>query len=167
VTGDEPADPHILAAGHAPTPFTADDLRRGCPAGRSIRLLTETAGAAAVHRLNVFVAADNAEATIERSQTRADGTPLGALVTDHVSWVDLQRHAMFPAAQTTIQTDLLDTPMGVLECLRYTVVADLQTTTLWFAVRAPGMPVKSVVSEHGKVVNTTTMVADSRLSSTA
>ncbi len=37
----QPADPHILHPDHAPTPFTADEIRTGCPAGRTVTMAVD------------------------------------------------------------------------------------------------------------------------------
>lgn len=34
-------DPRVVQPGHAQTPFTADEIREGCPTGRTIGLLVE------------------------------------------------------------------------------------------------------------------------------
>ena len=60
---DETRDPHVLAPGRAPTPFTADEVRGGCPAGRTIRLRVDVVGETSFHRVSRFVECDEAGAT--------------------------------------------------------------------------------------------------------
>ena len=69
-------DPYILAPGRAPTPFTADEIRDGCPAGRSIRLRVDVVGETPFHRISRFVECDEAGASMERSRVSLDGAPL-------------------------------------------------------------------------------------------
>ena len=38
-------DPHVLSPDLLPTPFSADEIRDGCPAGRTCRTLVEPADA--------------------------------------------------------------------------------------------------------------------------
>ena len=61
------ADPHVLEPGHAPTPFTAEEIRRGCPPGRTIRMLVEIEGVEPAYRVNRFVGCDEAGTTLERA----------------------------------------------------------------------------------------------------
>ena len=95
-------DPHLLAPGRAPTPFTADEIRRGCPQGRTIRLLVEEEGEQPFFRTNRFVQCDDEGATIEYTRSTIGGEPFGAVVADRTTWLELQAHASFPAHQTEI-----------------------------------------------------------------
>ncbi|HEX2222159.1 MAG TPA: hypothetical protein VHK06_06500 [Candidatus Limnocylindria bacterium] len=150
----------MLGPDRAPTPFTADEIRRGCPAGRTIRLLVELDGQAAYLRLNRFVDCDEGGATIERQRLTIDGEAVGGTEADRVTWHDLQAHASFPARQTLIASEPLDLPLGVLDCLRYTVTDGPTVETFWFARTAPGMPVKYMTEEGGRVTSSVTMIGD-------
>ncbi len=46
---DENPDPHILAPGRAPTPFTADQIRDASKPGKAIRRLVEAEGETPFH----------------------------------------------------------------------------------------------------------------------
>jgi len=153
-------DPHILAPGRAPTPFTADEIRRGCPAGRTIRLLVESDGEEPYLRISRFVHCDDEGATIERSRLTTDGQPLGPSEAGWTTWAQLQAHASFPADRTTIVAEQIETPLGVLDCLRYTVGEGSTVQTFWFADTAPGMPVKFTTEEAGRVTSVVAMIAD-------
>jgi hypothetical protein len=132
----------VLGPDLAPTPFTPDEIRAGCPAGRTIELLVETDGEEPYTRVNRFVACDETGATLERGAT---GT--------RVTWAELQAHAAFPAARTTIEPDTIETPLGVLDCLRYTVEDGDDVDVFWFAQAFPGMPVRYRTRD-----STTTMI---------
>ena len=80
---------------------------------------------------------------------------------NYATWLDLQAHASFPAAQTTIEPEALDTPMGTSTCLRYTVREGATVDTFWFAKELPGMPVKSTTEQEGRLTSTVTMVRNS------
>jgi hypothetical protein len=153
-------DPHILEPGQAPTPFTADEIRQGCPPGRTIRLLVEPDGAEPFVRISRFVDCDADGATIKRTRLDAAGEPVGPVEADRSTWLELQAHASFPADRTTIVPETLEIPVGVLECLRYTVTDGQSVETFWFASSAPGMPVKVVGREAGRITSTVTMVED-------
>jgi hypothetical protein len=153
-------DPHILEAGHAPTPFTAAEIRRGCPAGRTIRLRVEIEGQAPFFSVNRYVRADAEGATVERTRFTLDGEPLGEAVQGRETWLELQAHASFPADRTEVLSERIETPLGDLECLRYTVTDGATTETFWFAERKPGMPIKYTTQEAGKVTSIVTVIED-------
>jgi len=158
-------DPHQLRPDHAPTPFTAAEIRAGCPAGRTVLLRIDETGTgdpAPRYRSTRFLACDADGADQDRGGTDADGTAIEPRIAYRSSWLDLQAPASFPAAVTTIESDRVELPIGGLDCLRYRVTdpVDGTTTTFWFATELPGMPVR-VVSEHGGgAVSTMTMVGD-------
>jgi len=153
-------DPHILGPGLLPTPFSADEIRAGCPVGRTIRLLVEREGVEPSLRTNRFIAADDDGAIIESQRLTIGGEPIGEPVADRSTWLQLQEHAAFPADRTTRTTTTVELPFGVLECLRYDMVEGDTTNTFWFARVAPGMPVKYQTVEAGRVTSTVTMTAN-------
>jgi hypothetical protein len=155
-------DPHVLAPGRAPTPFTAEEIRDGCPAGRTIRLRVEVVGHASFQRQSRFAECDELGARIERSQLSLDGSAVGEPEVDLVTWRDLQAHASFPAEDTTITSERIDTEIGELHCLRYQVHDGTTDEVFWFAEDRPGMPVRYLTRTEGEVVTTVTVVSDTR-----
>jgi len=157
-----PPDPHILGPGLTPTPFTADEIQRGCPVGRTIRLLVEAEGEKPFLRTNRFVACDEVGATIESARLTIDGQPMGPAEASRSTWLELQSHASFQAARTDIMPEAINIPLGVLDCLRYTVSDGSTIKSFWFAREAPGMPVKYIRHEAGRVVSSVTMIANTK-----
>lgn len=155
---DETRDPYVLAPGRAPTPFTAAEIRGGCPAGRIIRLRVDAVGETPFHRVSRFVECDEAGATIERSRLSLDGSPIAEPEVDRVTWRDLQAHASFPAEDTTIASERIETAIGALDCLRYTVRRGATDQVFWFARDLPGMPIQSLTRTDGQVVTTASVV---------
>ncbi len=155
---DETSSARVLAQGQAPTPFTADEIRGGCPAGRTIRYRVEVEGEAPFHRVTRFVECDEAGATIERSRLSVDGSPLGGPEVDRVTWRDLQGHASFPAADTTIEPERITTAVGAFDCLRYTVRTGATEAVFWFAEDLPGMPLQYLTRADGEVVTSVSVV---------
>ena len=149
---DEPQDPHIFEPGHAPTPFTAEEIRDGCPTGRTIRLRVDAAGETPFLRVSRFVECDEIGATMERSQLALDGSPLGEPDIGRVSWSDLQGHASFPTEITTIEPERIESPIGELDCLRYTVRDGDTDAVFWFAKDLPGMPIQYLTRNNSNVV---------------
>lgn len=154
-------DPHVLDPTHAPTPFTADEIRRGCPVGKTIELRVEQDGEAPFVRINRYIACDEVGATIERRRVTDEGTPPDPGRRDHATWLELQAHASFPKNETTITPEIIETPLGQLACLRYSVQDGPAHRTFWFATEIPGMPVRSVVRQDGRVTSTVTMIRNS------
>src|SRR5262245_45429267 len=93
--GSAGMDPHLLDPTHAPTPFTADEIRRGCPVGKTIELRVEQEGEAPFVRINRYVTCDEAGATIERRRALGDGAPPDPGQRDRATWLELQAHASF------------------------------------------------------------------------
>lgn len=152
-------DDHVLAPGTAPTPFSASEIRAGCPAGRTVVVRVEDSDGVR-HRRSRFAAVTAEGATYERADCDADGVVIGDVVTAPLTWLDLQRHASFPADMTTRDEVTLELPLGVEDCLRYVVRDGGETTTFWFSTRRPGMPVKVTSRRGDHVLVTTVMVSD-------
>ena len=158
-----PTDPHVLHHGHAPTPFTADEIREGCPAGRTIGVLVEPQDGDPYLTINRFVTVDDEGADHETETLTMDGEPIDDAPTKlRTKWEVFQSHASFPEEQTQIDTEVLETRMGDLTCKRYTVTDGPTSDTYWFAVDKPGMPVKVETLSPGGVAYRMTMINDKR-----
>ena len=151
------ADPHVLEPGHHPTPFTAAEIRAGCPAGRRIEQLVEVAGEPPLTRILQWLDVDEEGGaglvyTIDANGRRSE--------TQHwrSDWLELQGHASMPIETTTIEEVVLDSPMGPLECLSYTRRDGDATDVFWFARAMPGMPVRTERVEGGRVVERVTVL---------
>ena len=151
-------DPHVLGEGLLPTPFSAEEIRVGCPAGRTLRLRVEPRGGAPYERLNRFVDCDAEGATIESWVVGPEGERV-ELSTDRSTWLDLQRHAAFPAATTRRREETLDLPVGRVDCLVYQRDSGARFA---FGRGFAGMPVRYEIPDGAGGVDITTMVADER-----
>jgi hypothetical protein len=151
-------NPYVVEPGHAPTPFTADEIRDASPPGQTLRLRVEVHGQAPFIRLNRYVEVDAEGASVERSAFSMEGEPLGPPEMQRMTWLQLQRHASFPLEATRIEQESIDTPMGRLDCLRYTVGEGDSVQTFWFATALPGMPVKFMSTEAGRTTSVVTML---------
>lgn len=155
-----PPESHRLRPDHLPTPFSALQIRDGCPVGRTIRLREESAGEAATFRRIVFTEVDGETSVQELQATDADGTPLGEASPGRSTWLDLQRHASQPADATTIEEVRLALPFGELDCWLYTVRAPDAELRFWFAKELPGMPVQVEQRVDGVPTGRTVMIAN-------
>jgi len=153
------ADPHVLEPGHHPTPFTAAEIRAASRLGRTVRQRIEVEGEPTTTRAQEFVEVDDEGATRLVYAVAPDGTRSGA-TRSRATWLDLQHHASMPIDTTTIDEVVLDSPMGPLDCLRYTSLDGDATEVFWFARSMPGMPVQTERIENGRVVERVTMLAN-------
>lgn len=144
---------------HAPTPFTAAEIRRACPAGRVIVVRHHHPGGLTHETVTTFRACDVDGAEMTQDEPGPDGT-LVTTSTHRVTWLDLQRHASFPEATTTISVETITTPMGSLECLRYDVAGPDTEQRFWFARSLPGMPVRVAMGRGTPVMEMVSSVID-------
>ena len=138
-----------MAPGMAPTPFTAKQIREGCPDGR--------------HAVSVAVNVDGTATTEEVRFENGDSEGVSVQVegtTHRVSWRELQSHASFPEEETQVQAETITTPLGSFVCLHYTVTRGSATYDFWFAIDLPGMPILRTVTVEGRVTLTVTMIAN-------
>jgi hypothetical protein len=135
-------DPRVLQPDHLPTPFTADEIRAGCPPGRTVRSLVVPANGEPFVRVTRFVSGDPEGSDQEIWTESPDGARLTEPERGRSSWVEFQRHASMPAATTTIDEQTIEIPAGRFDCLRYVRRDGDSVSTFWFARSAPGMPLK-------------------------
>jgi hypothetical protein len=154
----ENRDPHVLEPGHAPTPFTADEIRAATKLGKEIWRRVETAGEQPFQLVSRYVECDDTGAALERSRLSLDGSPLGEPEVIRATWLDLQGHASFRAEDTTIESERIETAIGELDCLRYTVRDGTTDEVFWFAKDFPGMPIQQLTRVGGQVVTTVSLL---------
>ena len=155
-----PPEAHRLQPDHLPTPFSAAQIRDGCPVGRTIRIREKSSGAEPTYRRIRFIEADAEGALQEFQATDPDGRPIGDPTHRRSTWLDLQRHASQPVQGTSVDEDELGLPFGTFACWRYTVQTPGSEIRFWFAKELPGMPVQ--VEEHvdGLVIERSEMIAN-------
>lgn len=157
-----PPESHRLRPDHLPTPFSAAQIRAGCPAGRTIRIREDAAGEEPSYRSIVFTGVDAETTTQELQPTDADGRPVGEPMVGHSSWLDLQRHASQPADTTEVAEVALELPFGTFDCWLYTVLRPDAELRFWFAKELAGMPVQIEAWVDGALASRTLMVANDR-----
>ncbi|MCI0157174.1 hypothetical protein KNO15_10755 [Leifsonia shinshuensis] len=151
-------DPHILAPGLAPTPFTAAEIRAGCPVGR-VSVVRTAHGLGSIR----FASDDEEGAWIEDTPLDESGAAAGPVERGRSTWRELQEHAAFPLESTTIERVELAGPLGRLPCLRYSVRRGDAVLVFWFAVGLPGMPIRVERTEGDETTVTLEVVAFSGL----
>jgi hypothetical protein len=154
-----PPESHRLQPDHLPTPFSAEQIREGCPAGRTILMREETPGEATSFRRIRFTQVDEEMAAQVFQATDADGRPIGEPSVRRSTWLELQRHASQPGETATVEEVLLTLPLGVFDCWLYTVRAPGGELRFWFAKELPGMPVQVEEWTDGSLAGRSVMIA--------
>lgn len=152
---------HDLGPGLLPTPFTAAEIRDATGAGKTIRMLVEGPGDSRVERVNRFTECDAEGATLTRWRVGDDDTAVERS-SGRVTWNELQAHAGFAADRTTVTDEVVELPLGEVECRRYDVTEtpDAPTETFWFALAFPGMPARYELSTPDGMVRTTVLAIE-------
>ncbi len=144
----------------APTPFTPEQISDASSA-RVVRTRTDERGGAPVFRVTRYLDGTAEAAVMETFESDSDGEPLGDPERFTSTWSELRDHAKFPADITTIERDTIDTPLGVVDTMRYSIVAEQRTMVFWFAPSYPGMPIRYQTVVDGVPISTTTVVDSS------
>lgn len=152
-----------LEEGHAPTPYTAAQIRDGCPSGRVCTFRLDSAGGYSMIKRYRYLEADDQGVTIEASVEASGPGRSQAPSTSRSNWRELQRHASFPADSTKISDQEVQTPAGTFQCMRYVVTTEEGGKTvvkyLDFARELPGMPVRLTLEYDGEQVSTMTLIS--------
>jgi hypothetical protein len=159
VTSEAPgADPHQLSADDLPTPFSAAEIRDGCPPGRALRFRMERAGQDPVVRISRYVETDTDGAVQETWTEDREGRRLSDPERERSTWLELQEHASFPRATTVRTEEELEIPAGRFGCLRYTRTDPDAIWRFWFARDLPGQPVRYEREASGQIVFSATLI---------
>jgi hypothetical protein len=142
-----PPESHRLQSDHLPTPFSAAQIRAGCPAGRTFRRIR-------------FTRVDDERAVQEFQATDEEGRPIGEPTARQSTWLDLQRHASQPADATTVDEVTLPLSFGDFDCWLYIVRAPAAEMRFWFARELPGMPAQVEEWNGGALAGRSVMVAN-------
>ena len=155
-----PPESHRLRPDHLPTPFSAAQIRDGCPAGRTILIREEEPGQEPSYRRIVFTEVGEETSMQELQATDANGAPLGEPSPGQATWLDLQRHASQPVDATTVAEIRLALPFGEFDCWLYTVQTHGAELRFWFANELPGMPVQVEQWVEGALSGRAVMIAN-------
>ncbi len=141
----------------AATPFTADQIREGCPTGRSDTYRLETMGEEPILRHTTFTNSTAESAEFRTIVKTEDGVSIGEPQTTSATWEELRKHAEYPAKATKIIEEEIVTPAGSFASKHYIVAGTTedgtaQETHAWFAAELPGPPVLFQTRVEGTVV---------------
>lgn len=155
-----PPESHRLRPDHLPTPFSASEIRAGCPAGRTIRMREDAPGEAPTFRRIRFTDVDDETAVHEVQATDEAGHPIGDSALGSSKWLQLQEHASQPADVTTVDEVVLELPFGAFDCWLYTVRVSGAERRFWFAKQLPGMPVQVEEWTDGGLAGRSVVIAN-------
>jgi hypothetical protein len=157
-----PSADNRLEPGHAPTPFSAEEIRAACPPGRRNVFRLEVPDEPVVVRTICFTGGDGNGAEFVVARSNADGEPIGEPQEATSGWRDFQGHASFPEAATAITTERIEIPAGAFDCWLYTVADETHGAPallrFWFARDLPGPPVRMTHEIDGKLALTSTLI---------
>jgi hypothetical protein len=155
-------DPRQLHPEHHPTPFTAEEIRRGCPPRRRTLIRTTKADGNATYTISEFTRHEGDGTFRTSALSDAEGTPVGESTESFSTWLELQSHASMPKAVTTVEETQAQLPIGDQKCLLYTVRTSESITRFTFALSLPGMPARVVEERNGKLAWTMEIVSDTQ-----
>jgi hypothetical protein len=155
-----PPEAHRLRPDHLPTPFSAEQIRDGCPAGRTIRIQEDAPGQPPAFRSIRFLEADERGGEQEVQATDAEGNPTSEPSRRRSTWLELQQHASQPADATTVEEVSLDLPFGRFDCWLYAVRRPEGELRFWFAKDLAGMPVQVDEWTDGSLTGRSVMIAN-------
>lgn len=152
-----PPEANRMKPGFAPTPFSAEQIRKALPRGSWIKLRNETPGGPPTEITFNFLGGTKTNAMIETSIKDDNGVVIGKPETSGSSWKELQSHASFPETSARIKCGRIRTFKGDLDCWLYEVREGGTVTRYWFAKELAGPPVLLEEIRDGKLVRRMTM----------
>ena len=153
-----------MKEGHAPTPYTATQIRDASPTGRETRFRLEAQGAPKMVQVFRFHDSDAAGTVLEVEVLDPEGNVLSpARRLPKQPWSALQSHASYPAVETVITEEQVETAGGTFDCFLYTVTRSGEgperVDRYWFAKSLPGPPVLMRSTVDDEVVATMELVS--------
>jgi len=159
---DLPPVANRMKPDHAPTPFSAAEIRQGCPDGRTTRYKIEARNRPVMYQESTFFNSTVEGTSFRAWQENEQGQPVGDPMENSATWTELQGHASFPAARTRISTESHTTPAGTYDCWLYVVTHEKdgqrEVNRFWFARALPGPPLCFEKTVNGQLVHRMTMV---------
>lgn len=154
------SSPRLVPSGDpdvAPLPYTPEAIRETCAPGTAITLEVR-AGQGANLLTFRWTGGDEVFGEYDQILADADGNVI-AESAERTAWVELQQHAAYPLAATTIDEESIEGPTGRWDCWHYTVQRGGNVEQYWFAKKKPGPPVRVRVESGGQLVQSMELVA--------
>lgn len=154
------SSPRLVPSGDpdvAPLPYTPAAIRETCAPGTAITLEVRAGDSASLLTFR-WTGGDEAFGEYDQILTDAEGNVL-AHSAERTAWAELQQHAAYPAAATTITEESVEGPTGRWDCWHYTVERGGNVEHYWFAKKKPGPPVRVRIESGGQIVQSMELVA--------
>ncbi len=155
-----------IGAEFAPVPFAQGALASSFRAGATITFRLHATGQEPTLLTTEFLDPTADRVTLRDTATALDGSPLGEPKTATAAWTELEAHAHFPRAATTISESDVEVPAGRFHAYEYRIAGNADgaptVTTLWFAENLPGPPVKMIRQVGGETVFEMVLVSTHR-----
>lgn len=136
-----PPESNRLQPGHAPTPFTADQIAASC-APDAMRVYHQTNQTDTTINTMIFHENDGTHVTLEMVAQDESGNELARFTGPKVAWTELQGHASFDSAYTKITRKSVTVSAGTFDCWQYRIEMNgAPIRTLSFAINLPGPPI--------------------------
>lgn len=159
---DMPPASNKTQADHAPTPFSAAEIKAGCPRDRTMVFQIEMFGKSMLFRTTRFMSHFDDRTVLENITKTADGKKVGKTQIVTANWTDLQAHASFPAINTKITNVKHTVPAGTFDCYLYTITdtaaGKSSEKQLYFAKSLPGPPITYIEKADGKITYRMVMI---------
>lgn len=153
---------NIMKKGHAPTPFSAEEIRETCQTS-TIKYLVEMKEGEDTYQITEFINISETGSYFNTITTDKNGKVLRRRRKNYAEWTDLQEHASFPEENTKITTEDIKLGPGEFECLVYTVKTGDSLEKFYFAKELPGPPVYYEKFLKGESVFRMTLISNSSL----
>jgi hypothetical protein len=148
-----PPESHRLDPTHHPTPFSAAQIRDASRPGTTVTYRVESAEGDTYLDRWEFLGGDEQRGRRRRWAETPDGQLVEEVQEFESAWLDLQRHASYPASTTRLTTGTAITGAGEFDCWIYVMANDDGTiTAASFAPTEPGPPVLMESRRDGEVV---------------
>lgn len=148
-----PPESHRLTPDTHPTPFSAAQIRDASREGTIITYRIDPLDGDPYLDRWEFLGGDEEGGRRRRWTETLDGEVIEEPTEIESSWVDLQRHASYPASITRLMTGVAVTPAGEFDCWVYvTANDDGSITTASFARSQPGPPVLMESRQEGELL---------------
>ena len=141
-----------------PTPYSADEIRKGCPPGRYTAYRIESANGEPFLQVSEFTEETGERAYFRGWRESLEGEQLGEAFEASAAWSGLQSHAGFPADATVVSESEVEVPAGTWTCWIYTVTNGDMVNEFAFAQNLPGPPIRMVTTKDGERVYAMTLV---------
>ncbi len=144
-----PPDSNRTQPDHAPTPYSADDIRRACGPGRRNTYRIEAKGEQPYLMATEWFGGGAKTGEASFTKLDLDGETVAGPGRTEMEWRDLQKHASYPGDVTTIEETTVEVGAGEFAVWLYTVRRDDLVERVWFAKDLPGPPVLKIDERDG------------------